>query len=217
MKEKRMIKHRQFFIWNYDEEMKYLDKMSEEGWQLVYKKAFHSEFVKDESVTYKYQIDYNNDENDKQRYLEMFSEQGWENIDSKTGQKCYFRKKYDETLPKEEYEIYTDKETKKQMFSDWLKFIRIILCIYIVGAILNFSTAAMAIAIRSENLINEIIKLVLNLSIIGLMGCGYINIKRVINDKKKLPKLILVVLIVLLLGSFCAHFVDFYFLMIGAR
>lgn len=99
---------RAYFAWDYEQELEELNRMSEQGWQLVKGGCFHSRFVKNTELRYRYQLDYRPDVEDMGRYLETFREQGWEYVNSTYNGWRYFRKIYDPTLPEEEYQIFTD-------------------------------------------------------------------------------------------------------------
>lgn len=201
MKDNKMIRRRLFFIWNYDEEIEYLNKLSEEGWHLVYKKSFRKEFIKDTKVRYKYQIDYNDNVNDRERYLELFREQGWEKVESAHKEIYYFRKKYDESLPEEDYQIYTDKETKKKMFRSYLKSLNIMSIIWAFCALLWLENIILKVVFR-QNLLSTFCNFMMQLCLIGLFQSGCINIRRVTNDKKKLPKIVPIIFMSLILIFF---------------
>ena len=106
--------------WNYQNELEELDKYSENGWQLVKAALFHRKYVKNEKIRYRYQLDFRRIE-DKGRYIETFREQGWEYVDSTINGWHYFRKIYDPSLPEEEYEIFTDRESFNDMKKSWAR------------------------------------------------------------------------------------------------
>ena len=118
--------------WNYQNEVEEMDKYSENGWQLVKAALFHRKYVKNEKIRYRYQLDFRRIE-DKGRYIETFREQGWEYVDSTINGWHYFRKIYDPSLPEEEYEIFTDRESFNAMKKNWA---RIALVIAILGGIM---------------------------------------------------------------------------------
>ena len=47
-----------YSAWNYMQEVEDLNKMSDEGWQLVRGGCFHSKLVKNPDIRYRYQLDY---------------------------------------------------------------------------------------------------------------------------------------------------------------
>lgn len=114
-----------YAAWDYEKEIEQLNKNSKKGWQLIHGGCFYSTYERDTEI-YRYQIDYNRAIDDKIRYIELFKEQGWEYINSTWNGWHYFRKKYDKELPEEEYIIYTDKESKKEMANRWSNFAIII-------------------------------------------------------------------------------------------
>ncbi len=113
--------HRMYAAWNYQREIDDLNEMSEKGWQLVNGGLFASRFKKDESVKYRYQLDYQPKIDDRPRYIESFREFGWEYINSTFNGWHYFRKAYAPSLPEEEYEIFTDRASLKEMNGRWAK------------------------------------------------------------------------------------------------
>ena len=116
---------RMYAAWNYGKEIEDLNRASEQGWQLVKGGCFHSRFVKDPGVRYRYQLDYGKIDN-MGRYLETFREQGWEYVNSTFNGWHYFRKVYDPEQPEEAYEIFTDRESLHEMNSRWARLALII-------------------------------------------------------------------------------------------
>jgi hypothetical protein len=113
--------YKAYSAWNYEKEIEDLNAASEQGWQLVKGGCFHSRFVKNPDVRYRYQIDYCSPD-DMGRYIETFREQGWEYVNSTFNGWNYFRKLWDPALPEEEYEIFTDRESLKEMNGRWVRF-----------------------------------------------------------------------------------------------
>ena len=109
-----------YSAWNYQKEVEDLNRESEKGWQLVKGGCFHSRFVKNPDIQYRYQLDFRQVE-DMGRYIEMFREQGWEYVSSTFNGWHYFRKLYDPSLPEEAYEIFTDRESLQEMNSRWAR------------------------------------------------------------------------------------------------
>ena len=70
MRKRHKTVFRGYFAWDYDKELQELDRMSQQGWQLVKGGCFHSRFVKNEGQHYRYQLDYRPDVEDMDRYLE---------------------------------------------------------------------------------------------------------------------------------------------------
>ncbi len=110
-----------YAAWNYGREIEALNEESERGWQLVKAGNFHSRFRKNDNIRFRYQLDYAPRMEDMGRYIETFREQGWEYINSTYNGWHYFRKLYDPALPEEEYEIFTDRESLKEMNGRWAK------------------------------------------------------------------------------------------------
>jgi len=113
--------HGMYSAWNYQRELENLNKMSEQGWQLVEGRLFSCRFKKDDSIQYRYQLDYQPKIDDRPRYVDSFREFGWEYINSTINGWHYFRKPYDPSLPEEEYEIFSDRSSLKEMNNRWVK------------------------------------------------------------------------------------------------
>ncbi len=112
---------RLYAAWNYQREIDDLNVMSEKGWQLVKGGLFSSRFKKDDGIKYRYQLDYQPGIDDRPRYIESHREFGWEYVNSTVNGWHYFRKAYDPSLPEEEYEIFSDRSSLKEMNSRWAK------------------------------------------------------------------------------------------------
>ena len=110
-----------YSAWNYELEIEDLNKMSEQGWQLIRGGGlFSNKFKKNPDIQYRYQLDFQPSIEDKGRYIETFREQGWEYVNSTFNGWHYFRKLYDESRPEEEYEIFTDVSSAKEMNNRWV-------------------------------------------------------------------------------------------------
>ncbi len=123
---KTMTRHVMYPAWAYAREIADNDELSRQGWQLTHCGCFHSKYVFDDSVVYRYALDFDQDIADPDRYRDTFAEQGWEFINSTfNGWHC-FRKRYDPALPEEEYQIYTDEASIRQMQDRWKRMLTII-------------------------------------------------------------------------------------------
>ena len=129
-----------YSAWNYQKEIEDLNRASEQGWQLVKGGCFHSTFVKNPDLRYRYQLDFGRIE-DMGRYLETFREQGWEYVNSTFNGWHYLRKLYDPALPEEAYEIFTDRESLHEMNSRWARLA------LILGAILGVLAVIYAVRV----------------------------------------------------------------------
>ena len=108
-----------YAAWDYTREIEDLNKMSDKGWQLIKGGLFSNRYKKNDSLRYRYQIDFNPKIEDMGRYIETFREQGWEYVNSTFNGWHYFRKLYDKTG--EDYEIYNDSQSLKEMQAKWQK------------------------------------------------------------------------------------------------
>lgn len=109
-----------YAAWNYELEVEELNKMSEQGWQLIKGGCFSNKFKKNTEVQYRYQMDFQPGIEDKGRYIETFREQGWEYVSNTFNGWYYFRKLYDASRPEEEYEIFTDVSSAREMNNRWV-------------------------------------------------------------------------------------------------
>ena len=134
---------RMYSAWNYMQEVEDLNKMSEEGWQLVRGGCFVSKFVKNPDIRYRYQLDYQKID-DMARYIEIFREQGWEYVNSTFNGWHYLKKLYDPALPEEEYEIFTDRESLREMTGRWTRFATILGLLFGLLAIIEAVRVFMA-------------------------------------------------------------------------
>ena len=68
------VSFRGYMAWNYDREEQDLDRMSEQGWQLIKGGCFFSIYTRQPGILYRHRIDYNpdvmNDPAEKRRYLD---------------------------------------------------------------------------------------------------------------------------------------------------
>ncbi len=120
MAKNRKLSFRFYSAWNYEKEIEDLNAASEKGWQLENGGCFHSSFVRNPDIRYRYQMDYRRIDN-MGRYLETFREQGWEYVNSTFNGWHYFRRIYDPALPEETYEIFTDRQSLREMNNRWAR------------------------------------------------------------------------------------------------
>lgn len=108
-----------YAAWDYTREIEDLNKMSDNGWQLIKGGLFSNQYKKNDSLRYRYQLDFNPKIEDMGRYIETFREQGWEYVNSTFNGWHYFRKLYDKAG--DDYEIYNDSQSLKEMHAKWQK------------------------------------------------------------------------------------------------
>ena len=125
-----------YSAWDYAREIEDLNKMSEKGWQLVKGGLLSNLYQKNNDLRYRFQIDYNPKIKDMGRYIETFREQGWEYVNSTINGWNYFRKLYDEAA-RDDYEIYNDSQSLKEMQAKWQRNGLIMMGILIGAAILQ--------------------------------------------------------------------------------
>ena len=117
MRETKTVLHR-FDSSAFDEELGFLDAMSGKGWQMTRMRAFTQEYIWDDSAIYRYAIDYQDSLSsyDFSRYREEFEDHGW-SFAANRGDWYVFRRPYDPALPEEEYLLYTDVPSFRDMKS----------------------------------------------------------------------------------------------------
>lgn len=101
----------------FDEELGFLNEMSEKGWQLsdMDMRWFSQKYVWDDSIVYRYAIDYQDlSAGEFKQYRAEFEDQGWSFVTHR-GSWYFFRKPYDPALPENEYLIYTDDHSFRDM------------------------------------------------------------------------------------------------------
>lgn len=125
-----------YAAWDYESELETLDRASEQGWQLVKGGCFHSRYVYNTDIRYRYQMDFRKVD-DLGRYIEIFREQGWEYVNSTFNNWHIFRKLYDPGLPDEAYEIFTDRESVMEMRGNWARVALAIACLTGAGALIS--------------------------------------------------------------------------------
>ncbi len=135
----RNKKHRfaMYPAWEYRREIEDLNALSDQGWQLEKGGCFHSVFYRDESVRYRYALDYDQHIDDPARYRDTFAEQGWQFVSDTFNGWHFFRKKYDPTLPPAEYEIYTDESSVQDMAGRWSRLGYVFGTVELICAALN--------------------------------------------------------------------------------
>ncbi len=125
-----------YSAWDYTREIEDLNKMSEKGWQLAKGGLLSNLYQKNDDLRYRFQIDYNPKIQDMGRYIETFREQGWEYVNSTINGWHYFRKLYDEAAS-EDYEIYNDSQSLKEMQAKWQRSGIIMVGVLIAAALLQ--------------------------------------------------------------------------------
>ena len=192
-----------FAAWDYEFEEKEFDRMSEQGWQLVKGGSFSQKYEYDDSVIYRYQIDYNNDISDMARYDETFRDAGWERVNSNFNGWHVFRKAYDPALPQEEYEIYTDDQSRNEMLKRWRR-----VCYIGFGMVLiNFGNALRILDTSDAGFIGVGLMLACGMTF-GMLIAGVLNINRMIDGRKNTRpypmKLFIIMLFLLLVALIVA-------------
>ena len=167
--------------WEYRRELEDLNALSDAGWQLEKGGCFRSVFYRDETARYRYALDYNTSIDDPVRYRDTFAEQGWEFISDTFNGWHFFRKVYDPDLPPEEYEIYTDESSVRDMSDRWSRLG------YTLGAIeLVCATVNLFVLLRHPTVTNIAVALAcLALGVMILAGAWRIRHPDVAGKPRK--------------------------------
>lgn len=188
--------YKAYSAWNYQKEIEDLNAASEQGWQLVKGGCFHSKFVKNPDIRYRYQLDYRRIE-DMGRYIETFREQGWEYINSTFNGWHYFRKLYDPMLPEEAYEIFTDRESLHEMNNRWARLA------LIIGAVIGAFAVIYAVRVISKPnlpLLVQLLTLIIESAVL-LRGWFIMNNPESSRNRRGDSAFLAVFIAVILLGS----------------
>jgi Protein of unknown function (DUF2812). len=167
-----------FLVSDYNREEEYLNQMSKKGWRLKKCGIFHHSFVRCDGE-YRYKLDFNlkvkMNQEEYERYLSIFQEQGWEHTYSTFNGWHYFSKKYIPQTPEDDYFIYTDDTTLKQMLNRWIKLAYAIQIYFAV-----FFLISVADLVKHTNLLSVVSTIVGLLSVsIYQMQIMYIKGKRI--------------------------------------
>ena len=167
----RVKSHKVYAAWEYEKEERDLNEASKKGLQLIRGGCFSSDFRRDSSVRYVYQLDYDSEIADPLRYRTAFEEQGWEYINSTFNGWHYFRKPYQEGLDPSEYRIYTDKQSLHQMQNRWVRIIGILLAVYIVMFILYLIRAiqTLELSIFMECAVFALLSITMGLGLLSII------------------------------------------------
>ena len=170
----------QFFAaWDYEFEEQEFNRMSEQGWQLTSGGSFTQKYEYDDSVIYRYRLDYNNEVKDMTRYDETFRDAGWERVNSTANGWHVFRKVYDPQKPDEEYEIYTDEASRVEMLKRW----RNVCCIFLCILPINIFNSLRIMETSDAGFIGVGLILACGL-VMGMLIAGLLSVNRMIKGKK---------------------------------
>ena len=168
-----------FAAWDYEFETKEYDRMSEQGWQLVSSGFFSQKYVRDDSVVYRYQLDYHNQIEDMARYDETFRDAGWERVNSTPNGWHIFRKAYDPALSEDAYQIYSDDTSR----NDMLRRLRNVLALPLIVLGLNGYSTFRLFDIGQTGF--GLALLIFNLLVLFMMLWGMFNVNKLIRGEHK--------------------------------
>jgi len=185
-----------YAAWNYELEVEDLNKMSQQGWQLIKGGCFSNKFKKNTELQYRYQLDFQPIIEDKGRYIETFREQGWEYVNSIFNGWHYFRKLYDPTRSEEEYEIFTDMSSAKEMNNRWALVGMVLALIFSFGFVRKLCSM-----IFYPNVLT-LVQLVYIGLILAVFIRGIVVMKNTEKQKNaKLEKVLVIIFVVWVIGG----------------
>lgn len=121
-----------FWAWDMEKEEEWLNEMSRKGYKLIKAKLGLFTFKKEET-DYIYKLSYKRLKGARKReYNQLFEDFGWEYVTSCNNWN-YFRKKASE----ENTEIYTDDESKAEIFKILLRFIGLLTIVFVPFALIS--------------------------------------------------------------------------------
>lgn len=164
----KKVVHRTFFIWKFDEEQKWLNKMSQDGWLLNRVSFCTYEFEQGEKDKYQYAIELLDGmvcSKKNREYLEFVEETGIKYI-GRTGNWAYFRKEKDREY---EFNMYSDKESK-------LKYLKRIYIVPLLLAITNLLCGINECFLLPHE--KNFIFGTINFMVAGLCGYAYYKIRK---------------------------------------
>lgn len=119
----KKVIYKVFFVWNEDDEIRFLEEKAKEGWLLETALPFRYTFKKVEGDDYTYQFDYSNLSESNYREKRVFLEScGWTYVTRLLGWH-YYRAKTSMLTSKE---LYTDQESLKEKYSQLMRLFVII-------------------------------------------------------------------------------------------
>lgn len=132
----KKIVHKIFFAWQFEEEEKWLNDMSSDGWVLTEVGFCKYVFEPCEKGEYKYKLEYlehSTGSKESLNYISFIEETGAEYIGNYM-RWVYFRKK---TADGEVFDIYSDVTSKKRYFDRVVAFLKVIAALNLVIGIGN--------------------------------------------------------------------------------
>ncbi len=111
---KEITKKRLFLAHQHEEEEKWLNKLSEEGWHLLYEPAIYKyRFNYDREKRYIYRLDFDSVESSASDMVSFYTELGWKKIGRLFNGWYYFRK---EAGSGDEHHLYSDSSSKIELY-----------------------------------------------------------------------------------------------------
>ena len=144
-------KHHDLFTrWEFDAAAEEFDRMSEQGWHVTEVGFFTQTYVYNPNLQYRYQIDYNDRIEAPARYYESFTDAGWIPVKCKGNDWHIFAKEYAADQPEEAYRIYTDSQSRAQMYRRARRFVGIAAIVLVICLAQGIYSAIKEIAVSSD-------------------------------------------------------------------
>lgn len=124
-------RHSLFTVWEFDAAAEEFTRMSEQGWHVTKAGFYTQTYLYNPALKYRYQIDYNDWIEDSARYYESFADAGWIPVECRINGWNVFAKAYAEGQPEEAYMIYTDGQSRAQMYRRARRFVGLALIVWI--------------------------------------------------------------------------------------
>lgn len=173
-----------FFISEFEEEEKWLECMQKQGWKFVKTDNKYYEFEKCPEEDCVYRLDFKADGLPEAEYLQLFEDCGWEFVQH-WKHWFYFRKK--RTGEKEDYSIFSDRESKIELCKRVLKgrLLRRVL----LPTLIAVGAYCCALFLLDGASVNPAVRSVLSglCMVLFALGLSYISIHE-IGEFKKIKK-----------------------------
>ena len=177
-------RHSLFTRWEFDAAAEEFNRMSEQGWHVTEVGFYTQTYVYNPNLKYRYQIDYNHSITDPVRYYESFADAGWIPVKCKGNDWHVFAREYADGNPEEAYMIYTDGQSKAEMYRRARCFVGIAAIIWIFCLAQGIYSAISAVAASSNLAFMEVWTPVLQVLNVYLFSRWYFSVRSLEKGKK---------------------------------
>lgn len=177
-------RHSLFTRWEFDAAAEEFNRMSEQGWHVTEVGFYTQSYVCNPNLRYRYQIDYNDRIDDPARYYESFADAGWIPVKCKGNDWHVFAKEYADGQPEEAYKIYTDGQSRTEMYRRARRFVGIAAIVWIICLAQGIYHAITAVAGASDLAVMEVWTPVLQFINVYLWSRWYFSVRSLEKGKK---------------------------------